>query len=103
MRTGWAVIPLWLISFGALAQGFPVKNADTAMSIAKHVCQGKADPSLEWQADLDAAGKLWSASTMRSIKKSSDPLWVVDIPVNGPLPTNCAQSLYELLPARPHP
>jgi len=75
----------------------PVKNAESAVAIAKEMCRGKADPSLKWHADLDNTGKIWTANTSPSLKKSGDPLWVVDIPVNGTSPSSCVQSLYTIV------
>jgi len=86
-------------SLGAMAVEFPIKDAQAAVSIAKQVCRGKANPSLAWHADLDATGKTWAAST--SVTKSGDPLWVVFIPVSGPAPIDCRQSLYSLAIPRP--
>ena len=75
---------------------FPIKDAEAAIAIAKKVCAGKADPSLSWQAQLSEDGKKWFVDTEPSIKKSGDPLWTVDVPVAGPLPTKCWASMYDI-------
>jgi hypothetical protein len=62
------VAVLGLTSFAALGDEFPIKDAETAVSIAKHVCEDKANPSLTWRTHLDSSGKVLSAMT--SIKKS---------------------------------
>jgi len=75
---------------------FPIRDAEAAIAIAKKVCAGKADPGLSWQAELSEDGKKWFVDTEPSIKKSGDPLWTVDVPVAGPLPTKCWASMYDI-------
>jgi len=103
MRAAWLTTLLLISANQAPASDFPVRDPETAIRIAKEVCRGKADANLQWRADLDRAGKTWSVNTIPSIHKSGDPLWVVEIPVNGPRPTECNQSLYLLMgPPQPH-
>jgi len=75
----------------------PITNAEAAIRIAKAVCKGKADPRLQWRAELDSKGKTWIADTQPSLRKTGDPLWSVAIPVDGPLPSTCYDSLYDLV------
>jgi len=90
--SSYAVAGFWLGVSGAYAAEFPVKDAASAIAIAKAICLGKADASLKWEAVLDGEGKTWSADTIPSVKSSFDHLWIVKIPVNGPLPITCAQA-----------
>ena len=95
-----------LLSAGALAactsmptskSPFPVRTAEDAIRIGKDVCRSMGvDPALVWSADLDVTGTSWGVSTMHSVKKSGDHLWFVEVPVNGPYPTDCWDSFYQL-------
>jgi hypothetical protein len=85
---------LCLVCLGAAAASaaeFPIRDAQSALAIAKDVCRGKAASSLKWHAGLDNDGKLWIVDTLPSIQKRSDPLFLVKIPVGGPRPLICAR------------
>src|SRR5437762_10798291 len=88
---------LCLSGIEGCATEFPIRDAQGAINIAKNVCGNKVDPSLKWQADWDSKRQIWVADTALSIRKSGDPLWYVEIPVNGPHPSFCDQALYDLL------
>ena len=91
-----AVIIVWAAASASAAE-FPVTNSGDAIRVAKNVCRGRADPRLRWQAQLDSTRKTWIADTEPSLHKSGDPLWSVDIPVAGPRPSTCYDSLYDLV------
>lgn len=99
MRIGaWMIAVLFVCMGQAWAFDFPVKDAQTAIAIAKKVCRGKAAPSLKWQATLDSTGKSWGADTAPSVcSKATSHMWSVEIPVNGPYPKICRDSGYELI------
>jgi hypothetical protein len=96
MRTHLAIL-LSIVALAACTSSpFPVRDREAAIRIGKEVCRGKVDPGLLWNADLDTTGTSWAATTMQSVKKSGDHLWYVEIPVDGPYPTVCWDSLYDL-------
>ena len=100
MRIGVFVVALvFLNTTEAQAAEFPVKDAKAAIAIAKRVCRDKADPSLKWEAIFDNTHHVWHADTWLSLKctGTNPPLWYVEVPVNGPRPTECSQSLYTLI------
>ena len=76
---------------------FPVKDEARAISIAKYVCRREAGPEFQWEAHWIAESGVWDVNTMPSIHKSGDPLWSVEIPVFGPLPTRCRANLYDII------
>ncbi|GAA3894902.1 hypothetical protein GCM10022276_12520 [Sphingomonas limnosediminicola] len=80
-----------------LAAGFPVRNEARAISIAKYVCRRETVPGLQWRASFIASKRKWIVDTEPSVHKSGDPLRVVDIPIDGPLPSLCQASLYDLV------
>jgi len=99
------------IPFAASAadEPFPIKSPEDAISVAKAVCIAYGKPlsdedqnqttikdamtSLQWNAKLE--GNLWHVDTTPSIVAgTNDHLLIVDIPVNGPAPKQCTQSLY---------
>lgn len=75
---------------------FPTRDSDMAIEIAKDVCRGRFDPTLEWHAQLD--GVSWMVRS--EIRNSGDPMWLVIVPVLGSGPHDslqCGQSLYHLI------
>ena len=51
----------------------------------------------KYEGTLSEDGKKWFVDTEPSIKKSGDPLWTVNVPVAGPLPTKCWASMYDII------
>lgn len=95
MRTrACLIVLLSLSSTLSSASTIPVKDAQTAIAIARDVCRQKADLSLKWQANLDDTGHVWIATTIQSDGKH---MWAVGIPVNTRHPSACWDSLFELL------
>ena len=103
------------------AAPFPIQNANDAIATAKDVCLRYGGPfydeddnrttirqqmlTLKWNATLE--GDHWHADTRPSVVAGTNEHWLdVDIPVNGPAPTSCAESMYELIgiaPVTPKP
>ncbi len=82
---------------------FPVKSEQGAISIAAHVCRGKADKSLRWMANLDRRHRVWVASTTPIMCRKDDRLLVVEIPVNGPYPDECLEGFDNTIGPPPCP
>jgi hypothetical protein len=103
---------------------FPIRTAGEAIGLAEMVCLKHGGPlydedankttirealrTLKWGATLD--GDIWQVDTMPSIvDQTNDHLLMVDVPVNGPAPIVCQESLYSLIdtsppkPAKPRP
>jgi hypothetical protein len=79
-----------------------VNDSQTAVAIAKKICDSQVNHSLQWRADLNDSGHMWIVDTMPSLKaRATKHLWVVNIPVNGPYPTTCWDSMYELFDVLP--
>jgi hypothetical protein len=82
----------------ATASEFPVTHARDAIRIAREVCRDKDTPAFEWHAYLDQERQEWMGDDAPSIcAMLTNKLWTVDIPVNGPRPTECLPSMYELI------
>jgi hypothetical protein len=79
----------------AVAEDYPIKNAPTAIEIAKLVCKGKVDVDVEWEAHLGPDSE-WLATTEPSTLPGK-AIRVVRIPINGPRPTKCEQGTYGVI------
>jgi hypothetical protein len=80
-----------------LAADFPARDEASAIRIAKYVCRREAGPDFQWQANFVASHRHWIVDTEPSLHKSGDPLWMVEIPVDGPLPKRCWRSFYDII------
>jgi len=59
-------------------------------------------PSFQWQAEL--VGDHWAVSTEPSVlADTNEHLLIVDVPVNGPAPRTCHESMYSFLGVTPRP
>jgi hypothetical protein len=110
------------VGFGTISEAretrFSIFSAEEAISIAKKVCLKYASPimdedenetsikdampTLQWGATF--TGDYWVVDTMPSVVAgTNDALFLVYIPVEGPAPHQCIQSMYELALLKPEP
>jgi hypothetical protein len=68
-----------------------IKDQQSAVAFAKKLCREVATPSMIWGGGLTNDGKTWLMSNKDGIRKCGDQLYVVKIPINGPLPNSCEQ------------
>jgi hypothetical protein len=81
----------------ASASEFPVTDAQGAIAIAKNVCGDPLNSPLRWGAQLNVDKRVWTVTTGPSIcPKLTTHLWIVTIPIDGPKPTLCMDSLYTI-------
>ncbi len=83
-----------LSATNAVAGEYLVKNASTAIEIAKLVCKDKFDVRGKWEAALNFDGSYWVATTHPPSNIPGKPISYVVIPVNGPRPTKCGRSTW---------
>ncbi|GJL95582.1 MAG: hypothetical protein DHS20C05_19870 [Hyphococcus sp.] len=94
----WAAGGFCMCAIQACTSYHPVVNAKDAITIAQEVCEGKADRDANWYAELDQTKTVWLTDTGRDIcAKRSNRMWGVEIPVNGPRPTECRPVLHSLM------
>ena len=82
---GFAIICAVAAISSAYADASPVKDAESAIAIAKEVCRGKANPSAQWKAVDMADRPSWAVRQ----ELPGGYGYVVMIPENGPSPTEC--------------
>lgn len=76
------------VTHTSAAQG-PIKDVQRAVAIAKNLCREVATPSMIWGASLTNDGKTWLVSNKEGLRKCGDQLYLVKIPINGPMPQHC--------------
>jgi hypothetical protein len=112
----FAILFVILSSNGVAAYTFPIKSKADAIEVAKSVCLKYGGPLMDedmkkttvrdemstfrWDAALN--GDHWDVSTTPSIYAgTNDHMLDVEVPVNGPEPRSCSESLYTLFGVPP--
>jgi hypothetical protein len=85
---------LALVLVGGCATTFPIKDSRQASEIGKAVCRhdSQFSTSLKWSAVRQ--DDRWEVT---GFEKLGGPMLVVHVPVNGPYPTECFESGYDML------